>query len=69
MLGLKRCYGCGRLIMSWSETVDTEKVGVIHKACVHEALVKYEKDEEWRWYKERVTKRDALRAKEILGLK
>ena len=38
MLGLKRCYGCGRLIMPWSETLETEKVGVIHKRCLKKTI-------------------------------
>ena len=42
MKHIKRCYGCDRLIMPWSETVDTEKVGVIHKRCIKKAILRCE---------------------------
>ena len=66
---IKRCYGCGWPIMPWSETLETEKVGVIHKACLHEVLIKYESDKELHIYVEMAARRDALRAKDLLGLK
>ena len=69
MKHIKRCYGCGRLISPWSETFKTEKVGVIHKACLHDALNKYEGDVWLRKWTETRSKRDIIKAKELLGLK
>ena len=69
MKHIKRCYGCGSLILPWSETLETEKVGIIHKACLQNALSKYVSDSFLRSWYEAKLKRDTIRAKEILGLK
>ena len=69
MRGIKRCYGCGRLIMHWSETVDTEKVGVIHKRCIKKAVQRCESYlylKKWLTIQHNV---DKAVAKYLLGLK
>ena len=69
MKHIKKCYGCGSRIMPWSEILETEKVGVIHKACLLKALSKYESASFLRsWYEAKI-KRNTIRAKEVLGLK
>lgn len=49
MKHIKRCYGCGRIIWLWQETIKTEKVGYVHKSrsCILDAWYKLseQKDE------------------------
>lgn len=42
MLGIKRCYGCGRIIWLWQDIINTKKVGIIHneRSCILDAWYK-----------------------------
>ena len=40
ILGVERCYGCGKLIWWWQDAVNTEAVGYIHRHCVIAANMK-----------------------------
>ena len=69
MKHIKRCYGCGRFIMPWSETADTEKVGVIHKRCMKKAVQRCESYlylKKWLAIQHNI---DMAVAKDLLGLK
>lgn len=40
MFGLKRCYGCSKVIWWWEDAVDTETVGYVHRECLFAATIK-----------------------------
>ena len=41
MKHIKRCYGCGKLIWPWQNTIYSKYVNAIHKKCLISAYSRY----------------------------
>jgi DNA-directed RNA polymerase subunit N (RpoN/RPB10) len=65
MISIKRCYGCGKIVWPWQDSVLTERVGRIHKGCAFQAKLNLMYDNFFKNFRDR-TEQNAL---EELGIK
>jgi hypothetical protein len=51
---IKRCWGCGKRVLPWQNTIHTKLAGDIHKGCAFNAIRNYENDKKVRAFNRRL---------------